>query len=49
LLRRVALEEQYDALEREAAEFFAAAGKTERAEAGTFVEVSRRTILRDGE
>jgi hypothetical protein len=49
LLRRAILAEQYEALEREAAEFFAAAGKTERAEARAFAAASRRTILRDGE
>ena len=49
LLRRAILEEQYEALEREAAEFFAAAGKTERAESKAFAAASRQSITRDGE
>jgi metal-responsive CopG/Arc/MetJ family transcriptional regulator len=49
LLRRAIREEQYEALEREAAEFFAAAGKTERAEARAFAAASRRSVFRDGE
>ena len=49
LLRRAILDEQYEALEREAAEFFAAAGETERAETRAFVAASRRSIARDGE
>jgi len=49
LLRRAILEEQYEALEREAAEFFAAAGKTERAERKAFAAASRRSITREGE
>jgi hypothetical protein len=49
LLRRAILAEQYEALEREAAEFFAAVGKTERPAARAFAAASSRTILRDGE
>jgi len=49
LLRRAILEEQYEALAREAAEFFAAAGRTERAESRAFARASRRSITRDGE
>lgn len=49
LLRRAILEEQYEALEREAAEFFAAAGKTERAESKAFAAASHRVIARAGE
>jgi hypothetical protein len=49
LLRRAILAEQYETLEREAAEFFAATGKTERAAARAFAAASARTILRDGE
>ena len=49
LLRRAILEEQYEALEREAAEFFAAAGETERAERKAFAAASRRAITREGE
>jgi hypothetical protein len=44
MLRRAILEEQYEALEREAAEFFAAAGKTERVERKAFAAASRRAI-----
>jgi metal-responsive CopG/Arc/MetJ family transcriptional regulator len=49
LLRRAILEEQYEALEREAAEFFAAAGKTERAESKAFAAASHRSITRAGD
>ena len=49
LLRRAILEEQYEALEREAAEFFAAAGKTERAESRAFAAASHRSIARAGD
>jgi hypothetical protein len=49
LLRRGILQEQYEALEREAAEFFAAAGKPERAESRAFAAASRRSITRAGE
>ncbi len=49
LLRRAILEEQYEALAREAAEFFAATGRMERAESRAFAEASRRSITRAGE
>ncbi len=49
LLRRAILDEQYEVLEREAAEFFTAAGKTERAESRAFAAASRRSIVRDGD
>ncbi|MGA3326399.1 MAG: hypothetical protein ABSF45_18155 [Terriglobia bacterium] len=49
LLRRAILAEQYEVLEREAAEFFPATGKTERAESRAFAAASRRSITRDGE
>ena len=49
LLRRAILEEQYEALEREAAEFFAAAGKTERAESKAFAAASHRSLARAGD
>ena len=49
LLRRAILAEQYEALEREAAEFFGAAGRTERAEARAFARASRRSLNRDGD
>ena len=49
LLRRAILEEQYEVLEREAARFFAAAGKTERSEARAFAAASRRSLGREGE
>ncbi len=48
LLRRAILEEQYEALAREAAEFFAATGRTERAESRAFARASRRSITRAG-
>ncbi len=49
LLRRAIREEQYEALEREAAEFFAAVGKTQRAESRAFARASRRSITRAGD
>jgi hypothetical protein len=49
LLRRAILAEQYEALERKAAEFFAGVGKTERAESEAFVAASRRSIARAGD
>jgi metal-responsive CopG/Arc/MetJ family transcriptional regulator len=49
LLRRAIIEEQYEALEREAAEFFAAVGKKERAESQAFAAASHRAITREGE
>jgi hypothetical protein len=49
LLRRAILDEQYEALEREAAEFFAAAGETERAERKAFATASHRAITREDE
>lgn len=49
LLRRAIIQEQYEALEREAAEFFAVTGKTERAESKAFAAASRRSITREGE
>lgn len=49
LLRRAILDEQYEALEREAAEFFAGVGKTERAESRAFGRASRRSLEREGE
>ena len=49
LLRRAILEEQYEALAQEAAEFFAGAGRTERAESKAFARASRRSLARDGE
>jgi hypothetical protein len=47
LLRRAILDEQYEALSREAAVFFAAAGASERAEARAFGRASRRSITRE--
>jgi hypothetical protein len=47
LLRRAILEEQYDALERQAAEFFAGAERTERAESRAFARAARRSLERD--
>ncbi len=49
LLRRAILQEQYEALEKEAGEFFAASGKAERAESRAFAGASRRSLARDGE
>jgi len=49
LIRQAILEEQYEVLEREAAEFFAVTGKTEPAESRAFAAASRRSITRDGE
>jgi len=49
LLRRAILDEQYEALEREAAEFFGAAGTRERGDRKAFAAASRRSIARDGE
>jgi len=49
LLRRAILEEQYEALEREAAEFFAATGRRERAESRAFARATRRSITRTGD
>jgi hypothetical protein len=49
LLRRAILGEQYEALDREAAEFFAASGKAKRAEHKAFAAASQRSITREGE
>jgi hypothetical protein len=49
LLWRAILEEQYEALEREAAEFLAAAGKTKRAKRQAFAAASHRSITRAGD
>ena len=49
LLHRAILEEQSDALAREAALFFAGTGKAERAESEAFSAASRRAITRDEE
>lgn len=49
LLRRAIIEEQYEVLEREAAEFFAVTGERERAESRAFATASRRSITRVGE
>lgn len=48
LLRRAILDEQYEALEREAAEFFSA-GKRDRAESKAFRAATQRSLARDGE
>lgn len=49
LLRRAILEEQYEALAREAAEFFSAPGKSERTEGKAFAAASLRSMARAGE
>jgi hypothetical protein len=46
LLRRGILQEQYEALEKEAAEFYASTGKAERAESTEFTLASRRSLTR---
>ena len=46
LLRRAILEEQYEALAREAAEFYGAAGKAERSEAKAFAAASLKSLAR---
>ncbi len=49
LLRRGILQEQYEALEKEAAEFYARAGKKERAETRAFSQASQRTLARESD
>jgi len=49
LLRRAILAEEYEALEREAAAFFAVSGRTERAESKAFAAAARRSIVRGGD
>lgn len=49
LLRRAILKEQYEALEREAATFFAVAGRKERTESRAFAAASVRSLARAGE
>ena len=49
MLRRAILEEQQEALEKEAAHFFEAAGEAERAESRAFAGASRRSIVRGEE
>jgi predicted nucleotidyltransferase len=49
LLRRAILAEQYEALDHEAAEFFATAGPSERAESKAFGRAVRRTLERPEE
>ena len=46
LLRRAVLQEQNEALEKEAAEFYAATGKAERAESRGFALASKRSLIR---
>ena len=47
LLRRAILQEQYEALAQEAAEFFATAGKSERTEGKAFAAGSLRSLSRE--
>jgi hypothetical protein len=47
LLHRAIREEQLEALEKEAAEFYATAGKKERAETKAFARASRRSLARE--
>lgn len=49
LLRRAILDEQYESLEREAADFFGAAGTREQGERKAFAAASRLSMTRDGE
>jgi hypothetical protein len=49
LLRRAIMMEQNEALEKEAAAFYAATGKAERAECREFALASRRSLARQGE
>lgn len=49
LLRRAILEEQYEALAREAAAFFGASGRAERTEARAFAAASQRSMTREDE
>ena len=49
LIRRAILQEQYEALEKEAAEFYASTGKAERAESREFALARRRPLTRQGE
>ncbi len=49
LLHRAILQEQYEALEKEAAEFYASAGKKERAATRAFARASQRTLARESE
>jgi len=49
LLRRGILQEQNEALEKEAAEFYASIGTTERNESSAFARASHRSLTRQGE
>ena len=49
LLRRAILQEQYEALEKEAVAFYAFPRKTERAESKAFALASHRALTRRGE
>jgi hypothetical protein len=47
LLHRAILQEQYEALGKEAAEFYARAGKKERTETRAFASASQRSLARE--
>lgn len=47
LLRKAILQEQYERLEQEAAEFFSAPSENDRAEAKAFQKASMRSMGRD--
>ncbi len=49
LLHRAILQEQYEALEKEAAEFYTSAGKKDRAEVRAFSRASQRSLARESE
>ncbi|MFZ0961041.1 MAG: hypothetical protein WAO35_09055 [Terriglobia bacterium] len=49
LFRRGILQEQYEALEEQAAEFYARAGNKERAETKVFALANHRSLTRHGD
>jgi uncharacterized protein YqeY len=49
LLQRAIRQEEYEALEREAAEFYSKAVKQEQAESRAFAQASRETLAREEE
>lgn len=49
LLRRAIWQEEYEALEKEATKFYAAAGKRESAESKAFALASHQTLMRKEE
>jgi len=49
LLRRAIAQEQAEALDKEAGEFYTAPGEKDRSESRAFAAASRRTLTRQGE